>query len=410
MVGDMSYEPRTKVEFTDNGSLDAFGRLRVSEAITIFDSKQLHDNDPLRWSEESNGSGSTSWAAGLVATELSVGEGPGNAIRQTKQRFVYQPGRSFLYNMTGVMSRFSVGPDAISRIGAFDGDEGVYFELAGTTPAVVMYSSGSQVAYVDRNSWNVDTFDGNGPSGIDLDFTKALIFTIDFQWLGVGDVRMGFTFGRTFYPCHIFSHANVIPGVYMVNPNLPVRFELETPSSGRSMLAICSSVSGESIVSPAGVAKSVDRGISTITALSAGDFVPLVSMRLKSTHVNAAVLPISVNVLAPSAAEFLWRLVLNPTIAGTDAVSWTPLANSAVEYDITRNNTNLISGGTVIASDYGGGGPSANAPASPGSNLDLQMRLGTDLAGNRDEYVLCAAPITGTNEALIGKISFRELL
>jgi hypothetical protein len=122
------------------------------------------------------------------------------------------------------------------------------------------------------------------------------------------------------------------------------------------------------------------------------------------------VLPIGVNVLSPSAAEFLWRLVLNPTVAGVDAASWVGLADSAVEYDISRDNTNLISGGTVIASDYGGGGPSANAPSSPGQNLDLQMRLGADVDGARDEYVLCAAPLTGTNETLVGKIGFRELL
>lgn len=408
----MTYQTKTKVEFADNGALDAFGRLRVSEAITIFDSKQLHDNDPLRWTEDFTGTGSTSWLAGEVATELSVGEGPGNAVRQTKQRFVYQPGRSILYNITGVMSRYSVGPDAVSRIGAFDDNDGVYFELAGTMPAVVMYSNGSQVAYADRNSWNVDAFDGSGPSGIDLDFTKALIFTIDFQWLGVGDVRMGFTFGRTFYPCHVFSHANVASGVYMVNPNLPVRYELDTPSSGRNMLAICSSVSGESIVSPAGVAKSIDRGITTITAPSAGDFVPLISLRLKSTHLNAAVIPTAINVHSPTSANFLWRLYLNPTIAGTDAASWVPLANSAVEYDISRTNTNLISGGTVLFSDYGGGGVPGGqgSPAQPGQTFDLQLRLGSDLQGVRDEYILAAAPISGINQTLIGNIVFRELL
>jgi hypothetical protein len=406
----MSYEPKTQTVPADGPHLDAFGRVRFSEPTTIFDSKQLHDNDPLRWAEKLTGAGASAHVPARVASELAVTSGTDSAVRQTRQRFVYQPGRSLLVMMTGVMARTTAAAGATTSLGLFDDTDGLFFELADTTLNVVRRSGGVDVERVPQATWNIDPMDGTGPSGITLDPTKAQIFVLDLQWLGVGRVRMCVNIGGITIGVHEFKHANVLDLVYILNPNLPVRYELVSTGGARTMDHICVSVSGEGVVSPAGVAKSLDRGIATITAASAGDFVPLVSMRLKSTHINAAVLPISINVLSPSAAVFLWRLVLNPTIAGADAVSWVGVGDSAVEYDITRDNTNLVSAGTVIASDYGGGGPSANAPSAPGQNLDLQMRLGADIDDVRDEYVLCAAPITGTNETLIGKIGFRELL
>jgi hypothetical protein len=406
----MSYEPKTLIVPADGPHLDAFGRLRVSNPTTLFDSKQLHDNDPLRWAQKVTGAGTAAHVPARVASELAVTSGTDSAIRQTRQHFVYQPGRSMLMFMTGVMARGTAAAGATSRIGFFDEDDGLFFELADTTMNVVRRSGGSDIERVAQSSWNIDVLDGSGPSGFSLDPTKAQIYGIDLQWLGVGRVRMFVDIDGVPVPVHQFTHANIIDTVYMLNPNLPARFELTSTGGARVMDHICVSVAGEGIVSPAGVAKSVDRGIVTITAPSAGNLVPLVSMRLKSTHHNSAVLPISVNVISPTAAEFRWALILNPTIAGADAVSWTGLANSAVEYDVSRDNTNLVSGGTQIASDYGGGGPSANAPAAPGGNLDLQMRLGIDIDGVADQYVLCAEPLSGTNETLIGKIGFRELL
>lgn len=408
----MSYEPKTQTVPADGVHLDAFGRSRVSTPTTIFDSKQLHDNDPLRWSQKVTGGGTGTYVAARVASELAVTGGTDSAIRQTKQRFVYQPGRSLLVLMTGVLSRTSVASGATSRIGLFDDNNGLFFELQDTTLNVVRRSGGADVERVPQTSWNIDPMNGSGPSGISLDPTKTQIFGIDLQWLGVGRVRMFVDIDGRAVAVHEFLHANVLDVVYMLNSNLPLRYELTSTGGARSLDHICSSVTGEGVVSPAGVAKSVDRGISSITAPSAGDLVPIVSIRLKSTHLNAAVLPTHINVVSPTSAVFRWALVLNPTIAGIDAVSWTPLANSAIEYDISRDNTNLVSGGTVIASDYGGGGVPGGqgGPSQPGQNFDLQMRLGADIDGVQDEYVLAAEPLLGTNQDLIGKIGFRELL
>jgi hypothetical protein len=296
-------------------------------------------------------------------------------------------------------------------VGFGDDNDGIFLQLDGTVLELMIRSGGVDGTPVPQSAWNLDKLDGTGPSGITLDPTKMQIWHTDLQWLGAGRVRMVLNIGGINRQIHEFNHANIVDTVYMLNPNLPLRYELVSTGGARTMDHVCSEVTGEGIVSPAGVSKTIDRGTTLFTGVDNGELVPLISMRLKSTHINAAVLPFAVNVLSPSAAEFRMALILNPSIAGVDAASWTPLADSAVEFDISRDLTNLVSGGTTVWADYGGGGPSANSPAAPGQNLGLQRWLGANIDGVRDEFVLAAEPLPGlVNESLIGKISFRELL
>ena len=78
---------------------DAFGRLRTSEPYTIFDSKQIFDNQPLFWDDqEESGSGTTSvHDADAARTRIGVANTTaGKRTRQTFMRFNYQPGKSQL--------------------------------------------------------------------------------------------------------------------------------------------------------------------------------------------------------------------------------------------------------------------------------------------------------------------------
>lgn len=87
------------VDFRDN-IVDAFGRLRVSTPSTIFDSKQLHDNQPLFWDDqEVSGTGTSSnYDGNKASSTLAVTAATaGKRIRQTKMRFNYQPGKAIRY-------------------------------------------------------------------------------------------------------------------------------------------------------------------------------------------------------------------------------------------------------------------------------------------------------------------------
>ena len=206
----------------DTGAIDAFARLRVSNPYTIFDSKQLSDSLSSRWDDiESSGSGTSSvFNTNQASTTLAVSNlTAGKRIRQTFMRFNYQPAKSQLVFMTTTVGTEGGGTGIVRSVGQFDDKNGIFFrDNEGTLQAVSRsYVTGSAVdSSVDQVDWNLDTMDGNGNSNISLDPTKAQIIFFDYEWLGVGRVRMGFVIGGIPVYCHEFLNANTtLSTVYM---------------------------------------------------------------------------------------------------------------------------------------------------------------------------------------------------
>ena len=78
---------------------------------------------------------------------------------------------------------------------------------------------------IPQSSWNLDTMDGNGPSGYSLDLTKMQMFFIDFTWYGAGTVRWGLRGqdGRITY-VHRLPNNNVNTEAWLRSGNLPARY------------------------------------------------------------------------------------------------------------------------------------------------------------------------------------------
>lgn len=390
--------------------LDAFARQRFSEPFTIFDSKQIFDNSPLFWDDaQISGSGTSStYNTNQASTSIAVSNATaGVRARQTKMSFDYQPGKSQLIIMTGILGAGATG--ITKRIGYFDNSNGVFFQLQGTTLSTVIRSNFSGTpsdTITAQSSWNVDKMDGNGVSGITLDVTKAQIFFIDMEWLGVGRVRFGVFINGTPYYVHYANHANVSTGVYMSTPNLPLRYEISNSGSGgaATLVHICSTVISEGGSQQNGVIRSVSRGATGLTTNNNTSVYPVLSIRIKSTYRGATIIPLDLSLLCTSSADFRWSLILNPTVGGGDAASWVALSNSAIEYDISRTSTNTLTGGYEIAGGYG----SANLN-NIAAFIPTALRLGFTIAGVADNLVLAVQRTTGTSETFFGSLSFREI-
>lgn len=407
----MSYIKDVVISAKDSTSVDAFGRWRISSPHTLFDSKQIFDNAPLFWDDaETSGSGtSSSSSTATASTTISVSSSTaGTRVRQTFMRFNYQPGKSQLVLMTTKMSTPSNG--ITGRVGYFDDDNGLYFEADDTDLYVVRRTktSGSVVNNrVISSSWNVDPMDGTGPSGVTIDPSKTQILWIDFEWLGVGRVRMGFVVDGIFYVCHEFLNANNLTEVYMSTPNLPVRYEISNDGTGAaaSLTHICSSVISEGGLEANGPIFSTSLEDDVINANTVGTTYALIGIRLKSTHIGATVKLISQSILATTSDNFLWEVRFNPTVAGT--FTYSDLSNSAIQIakgDVTSNpSTNTVTGGQIIQSAYGSGGGAEK------SSVTSARHLGAAIDGTRDEIVLCVTPLT-SNMDVTGAITWRELL
>jgi hypothetical protein len=80
-----------------------------------------------------------------------------------------------------------------------------------------------------QSEWNLDTMDGNGPSGFTLDLTKMQMFYIDYSWYGAGFVRWGLRgIDGTVYYVHKLINNNTNSEAYMRSGNLPGRYESST--------------------------------------------------------------------------------------------------------------------------------------------------------------------------------------
>jgi hypothetical protein len=348
-------------------SNDAFGRLRVSNPYTLFESSHRYvDNGEWVESTAAGGSSAFNADAGLIDMTVTTASGS-QVLRETKKVFNYQPGKSLL----AILSfNFEEAKNNLrQRIGYFGAENGLYLELNSTNePSFVKRSSvtGSLVnTEVSKTDWNIDTLDGNGPSGITLDLSKVQIVWFDFEWLGSGTVRCGFVIDGVFIHCHSFQHANVTSGTYITTACLPLRVELtntDTTASSSTLKQICTTVISEGGYEIRGNAAEAKLPIGSPRDLTVASTVyPLISLRLKSTRLDGIAILDSLNVLGiTNNANYCWEIVQGGTTSGGTWV--TNSSSSLVEYNITATSYSL-GAGEVLTAGYTVGSNQGSATA-----------------------------------------------
>ena len=335
------------------GAYDAFGRLRTSAPLTLFDSSHRYNDNGL-WSTSTASGGTSTFDANAGLVNLAVTTTSGSeVIRETTKCFSYQPGKSLLVMSTFTMAAAKTG--LRQRVGYYGASNGMYLELANSDLSFVerSSSSGSLVeTRVLKANWNVDPMDGTGPSKLTLDITKSQILWMDVEWLGLGTVRLGFIINGKFVHCHSFHHANFITGTYITTASLPLRYEITntaTTASSSTLKQVCSTVLSEGGYELRGLQQAIGTTITTPYALAtAGTYYPIISIRLKSTRLDAIVILTAISILGASAnANYNWRVMANTTTTGG---TWTSAgANSSVEYNLTGTAT---TGGRVLGGGY----------------------------------------------------------
>jgi len=378
----------------DNAMIrDSFGRLRVSNPLTLFDSSHRYRDNGL-WSTATASGGAVVFSLNEGLVNLNVdGTNGSQVLRETTKVFSYQPGKSLM-----VLSTFVMAPAQTNlrqRVGYFGADNGIYVQLKDNILSFVERSIVTGVVtetIVKQSEWNVDKLDGTGPSGVVLDITKAQIFFMDIEWLGEGTVRVGFIIDGVFILCHRFNHANLITSTYITTASLPLRYEItNTGATGVSstLKQVCSTVISEGGYELRGAQQSVGTPITTpISFAAAGTFYPVVGLKLTSTKLDAIVIATAISILGlGNGKNYSWRIVQGGTITGG---AWVPVgADSAVEYNLTGTS---VTGGRILALGY----INSSNQASPSINI-LKEALFTNqlerngLTGVASELIVEAA-------------------
>jgi len=386
-------------------ALDAFGRARISQPFTLFDSDHRYGDNGF-FDTAITGTASASFVANNAVVALTVDTGSGDqVIRETERVFNYQPGKSLLILNTFVFNAAKTG--LRQRVGYFGAENGIFLEQDGTTINLVRrsYVSGSVVdTKIAKANWNVDKLDGNGESGYTLDLTKAQIFWVDLEWLGVGSVRCGFVIDGKFIVCHTFHHANLITGVYMSTATLPIRYEITNTAATASestLKQICSTV-----ISEGGYEKKVKPLVVRMTtAKTVGtNIIPLISIRLASDKLDSVVLLKSFDVLpiATSLTTFEILLIKNPTLT---SASYDTTAFTNIDFDLAAT---ALSGGTILQSFYVPSSNQVRGNLNVEEDYNFGFQLGRTIGGTSDVFTVAARTLSGTQSA-IGTLEIYDL-
>ena len=389
---------------------DAFGRLRVSNPLTLFDSNHRYKDNGL-WTTSSGTGGTTSFDAnaGLVTLNTTTTSGS-QILRETTKCFSYQPGKSLLVMSTFVMN--APQTNLRQRVGYYGASNGMFLEQDGTTISFVERSAvtGSTVdTKVAKASWNVDPIDGTGPSGLTLDLTKAQIFWMDIEWLGLGTVRLGFIINGQFIHCHSFHHANLITSTYITTASLPLRYEITntgTTASSSTMKQICSTVLSEGGYELRGLQQAVGTTITGAYNLTAsGTYYPPVAIRLKAANLDAIAIVTAVSIMASGGtANYSWRVNQAATVSGG---TWTSAgADSSVEYNLSGTSS---SGGRVLAQGYFAGGSSNQVPIDILKETLFQSQLERNGLTSTPYEISVTIAASSNNQSVYASMDWEEV-
>lgn len=415
-----SDQPGSPLSGNSAGSLDAFNRIRVSQGFTLADYKATYTASTEMLTKKS-GSGTATHQPNLSAIRITNSTGATDYIfRQSRMYHTYQPGKSqlilFSFNMYGPE------PNAKKRIGYYDDHNGVFFQLSGDgTLSFVQrsYVTGASVdsPIVPQSQWSVDKCDGTGPSGFDIDISKTQLLFIDFQWLGVGRIRIGFVHNGEFIVAHEFYHSNILATPYWNQPSLPIRYEIVNSgilAQSTYMDAICATVIAEGGYAETGFDFAASSGIRAVGSAPAS--LPLIGIRLKDS-INSqpnrlTIRPSSFSCASPVSGVMvdLYRLQSHTGITNGNWVNATN--GSGVQYNISATTYTIGADDQLIDSFFVPGGQGNNAPGA-GDIANPSASKGGFIAQNIDSNdsmaFLLVAHSMGNNATAGAAIQWREI-
>jgi hypothetical protein len=384
---------------------DSFYRTKVSTAMTIADIKHIYDKNPNQIEELIIGGGTSVFNSNSYI-EMKVYNLNDKVIRQSKEYYIYQSGKSKSCLFTGVLNMLVDTTGFTSRIGCFDdhnnktidrGGNGVFFELTDNILYVVLrYGSDNQTDIrISQTQFSHDKLDGNGPSKLKLNrFNHTMIYQIDFQWLGSGIIRYFIHFNGKPILLHIMPNTyNSVP--YMKSGDLPIRYEIQKNTNSLTvgeMRHICSSIQIESGYNLLGFPKVESIIAQTTINVTSTTLRPIFTIKLKDNCVRSFIKSFRFNIinLGNAGKPVYVAILLNPTFS--NGLTWIQKTNSIIQYSITNLPITNLTTVEHIYDDYIQG--QTNRTSYNDALTELYTPLNSSIAGISDIFSVCVASVT----------------
>jgi len=408
---------------------DAFGKLRVTNPTTILDLRlpylpigqvgttaYLSNNIQLTLGTSGTGNYTTTTNSNLI---LTSGSGVGYCISQSRNYCNYLPGKSMLIKASCIMDASNNTNGVISRVGYFDDYNGLYFEYVAGTGSVSINLKNNAIlsASIPQTNWNIDKMNGTGTSGIYLDFTKAQLFVIDFEWLGVGRIRFGFyVYGKIIY-CHEILNVNSLTNEpYMSSCNLPIRYMIQSGvGQSGSMVQICSTVISEGGYNPIGRPFSISNttGVA-INNTGAGEKIILMIRGGNSAgnYYHQNIVPYAINLVDITNNNLLCyrvRLYKDGAEPTSPSPTWSDVNTDTSIVQYSTSSTGFTATNSIIVNQGFFSGKGSVQYGNLSNVFDSQnLQISSNYSNVSDILVITAQLISGNNSTIYADINWNE--
>lgn len=400
-----------------NLTVDSHNSLQVSNKDYYFSSSFQYSVRPDLWDTQSTGSATIQHNANNQTVEFSLSGNGDSVLRRTTKLIPYFPGRTVQMTFSG---RFSpeVKETVTQRVGLFDDNNGLYFELDSGGLKFVIKNNGDDSRFAYQENWNQDKLDGTGVSGITLDPSKFQIGVIEFEWYGGGRVKFGILVENQIVWAHYFDNSNYLSSPYMGTSILPISYQ--AISTGGSAIVI----QGSSVASlvgnipTEGQPRFVGNEITTpITLGAAGNYYRCVSVRLNPNYINSIAIFNKGRGFGESNTIYKYRISVQDTFrnngntANSDPStwSWVNVPGSVLQYSLPTPATPEIvvkTDGIAFDGDYFVGDETPDGGVSLDSFIG---QMGRKINGTSDIWTLsvaCASP----SKTAYGALYWTELI
>jgi hypothetical protein len=329
----------------------SLNRAKVSTDTVVFYNASQYDTSSTIWDQQINGTGTVSYDPFSGATTLRTGTTPGDEIiRQTRKVIPYTPGRQNQIIFGAIPT--VADPGIRQRLGLFDERNGIYFEndqgvfncvLRRDTPGGIVETR------IPRENFNVDRFDGLGPSGIDVSLALQQTFVIEYEWTGGGQVEFALLINNNKFPAHQFNTTNFLSYPYINSPYLPLRVELTNISASTIGRLDLNSVA----VSTEGDRTAFNSELNVATPLAgvrtAGSnvFRPVLSVRLRPDRLSGIVNIKAFQASTLDNTAIYYQVIENTALTGANWTNYSP--DSWVQTDFESTD---YTGGTILSTGF----------------------------------------------------------
>lgn len=410
-------------------ALDNFGKLRTAQPFTTFNyypslsSDGATNFDEDIWVGTVSGTGAIAYSSATNVITLT-GSSSGDAVlRSTKLTMEYQPGKSRLSNFTAVMLSRAVsgGESLTSRVGIYNlsgttPSEGHYFQTDGTNLQWVEVLPGPTSTVVNQASWNYDTFDGTGPSGLTLTIANMrtnMLFVIDEGWLGVSTTRCGFLINNIIYYAHTFNHSS-LSAPYSLTPRMKLNYQLITTTLTGGSIAlsqICCTTIMEGGYFPLGRRISVATPITGISTSAASTKYVLLALRINSSYPNGVLKFINLSYTYPAGTAAKWgryELQLISTVGNVGAITgsltYTRNKDAISEFAAGNGSQTVTTDGYILTSGF-----SIQSSTQSFDGADFETLLTRTNVSQYDTLVMTGSANSATTETFLASLDFIEI-